>query len=64
MEIRRTAVFLIRLRALPSVDDDVRALRAALKVLLRRFGLKCLSVEMETETANQGGEDGGGHEEA
>jgi len=51
------SVFLVRLRALPGVDG-VQALRAALKVLLRRFGLKCLSVEVET--ANQiGGEDGG-----
>jgi hypothetical protein len=43
-------VFLVRLRALPGVDA-VRALRAALTVLLRRFGLKCLSIEVET--ANQ-----------
>jgi hypothetical protein len=48
--------FLLRLRALPGVDG-VRALRAALKTLLRCYGLKCLSVEIET--ANQiGGKDG------
>jgi hypothetical protein len=51
MEIRRATVFLIRLRALPGVDDDIRALRAALKTLLRRYELKALSVEVET--ANQ-----------
>ena len=33
-------------RALPSVDA-VRALRAALKTLLRRYGLRCLSIEVE-----------------
>jgi hypothetical protein len=53
-------VFLVRLRALPGADG-VRALRAALKVLLRRFGLKCVSIE--TETANQiGGENGRNHD--
>lgn len=50
MEVRGAPIFIIRLRPLPGVDG-VRALRAALKVLLRQFKLKCLSVE--TETANQ-----------
>ena len=35
--------YTVRLRPLPGVDA-VRALRAALKVLLRRFGLKALEV--------------------
>jgi hypothetical protein len=26
-------------------DDDIRTLRAALKVLLRRFGLRAISIE-------------------
>jgi hypothetical protein len=47
-------VFLVRLRALSNVDA-VKALRHALKVLLRRFGLRCVSVEIET---TNGGEDG------
>jgi hypothetical protein len=34
--------FTLRLRAEPHVDP-VRALRAALKVLFRRFGLRCVS---------------------
>jgi hypothetical protein len=34
------------LRALPGTDG-VRALRAALKTLLRRYGLRCVSVEVE-----------------
>ena len=36
-------VYTVRLRALPGVDA-VRALRAALKVLLRRFGLRAVDV--------------------
>jgi hypothetical protein len=50
-------IFLVRLRALPGVDG-VRALRAALKTLLRRFGLKALSVEVEP-ASQIGGKDGG-----
>jgi hypothetical protein len=33
------------LRPEPHVHDPLRALRAALKVLLRRFGLRCMSAE-------------------
>jgi hypothetical protein len=36
-------IFIVRLQPLPGVDA-VRALRAALKVLLRRFGLKAIEV--------------------
>lgn len=36
--------FIVHLRPEPHVDDVVRALRGALKVLLRRFGLRALSV--------------------
>jgi hypothetical protein len=49
-------IYIIRLRALPGVDA-VQALRAALKTLLRRYGLKCLSIEVET-TNPQEAEDG------
>lgn len=42
----RRPVFVLRLRAAPGVDP-VRALRAALKVLLRRFGLKAIEVAEE-----------------
>jgi hypothetical protein len=38
--------YLIRLRPQPGVDA-IRALRAALKVLLRRFGLKAIEVKEE-----------------
>ena len=38
-------VFRLTLRPEPHVTDPVRALRLALKVLLRRFGLRCISVE-------------------
>ena len=49
MALRREleATSLVRLRALPNVDG-VRALRPALKTLLRRYGLRCVSVEVET----------------
>jgi hypothetical protein len=40
-------IFRLRLRAAPNIDA-VKMLRAALKTLLRRYGLKCLSVEIET----------------
>ena len=52
-------VFLVRLRALPGVDA-IRALRAALKVLLRRFGLQCVSVEEEAEQT--GGQHNNGYQ--
>ena len=42
-------VFVIRLRAEPDVEA-IRALRAFLKVALRRFGLRAVSVEVESDT--------------
>ena len=44
--------FVLVLRPEPGVEP-IRALRAALKVLLRRFGLRCVGV---TEELDQGGE--------
>jgi hypothetical protein len=38
-------VYCVELRPEPGVDDAVRALRAALKLLLRRFGLKAIRIE-------------------
>ena len=40
-----TQVYVLRLRSLRS--DDIRRLRWLLKALLRRLGLRCLSVERE-----------------
>ena len=40
--MKRTT-YLLKVRAEPGVDD-VRALRALLKVALRMFGLKCLQI--------------------
>jgi hypothetical protein len=60
--MNKLSVFVIRLRALPGVDG-VRALKAALKTLLRRYGLRCLSVEVETPNQT-GGEDGGRHQKS
>lgn len=42
--------FTVRLRPEPGVDA-MRALRAALKVLLRRFGLKAIDIKEEEQTA-------------
>jgi hypothetical protein len=52
MEIHRTVTFLVRLRALPGVDG-VRALRAALKTLLRKYGLRCVSAEVEDANSQE-----------
>ena len=38
------AIYVIRLRSTRS-GDDIRHLRAILKVLLRRYSLRCLSIE-------------------
>jgi hypothetical protein len=45
-------IYRLRLQALPRVDA-VKALRAALKSLLRRFGLRALSVEVEKQEEGQ-----------
>jgi hypothetical protein len=45
-------IFTLRLQPLPGVDA-VRSLRLALKALLRRYGLRCVSIEQtETTTDN------------
>jgi hypothetical protein len=45
-DISSSQTYVIKLRPQPGVDA-VRALRAALKVLLRRFGLKAVEVKEE-----------------
>jgi hypothetical protein len=37
--------YIVELRAAPGVTDPIKTLRWALKVLLRRFKLRCVSVE-------------------
>jgi hypothetical protein len=49
--------FLLVLRAEPWCEDHNQALRAALRVLLRRFGLRCLSVKEEVVVAVAGREE-------
>ena len=44
---RERVVFIIRLRPEPNVAFPIRALRWALKVLLRRFGLRAISIKAE-----------------
>jgi|SoiMetStandDraft_2_1073263.scaffolds.fasta_scaffold204613_2 hypothetical protein len=36
--------FMLTLRALPNVDG-IKAVRAVLKILLRRYGLRCIKIE-------------------
>jgi len=47
--------FVIELRPEPGIDDPIRALRAALKNLLRRHGLRCVSAvaPIATEGSSQ-----------
>jgi hypothetical protein len=42
-------VFVVRLRAPPKVDA-IRALRATLKVMGRRLGLRAISIQAEPES--------------
>jgi hypothetical protein len=43
------ATFTITLRTLAGGGDGIRALRAALKLLLRKFGLRAIRVEQTTD---------------
>lgn len=45
----RRPVFILRLRPEPAVADPTRALRWALKTLLRKFGLRAVSITVEAE---------------
>ena len=49
MTSEQRPTFLVRLRLEPHVTDTVRALRALLKLALRRFGLRCIDVHEEAE---------------
>jgi hypothetical protein len=44
---QRPPVYVLRLQSLRG--DDIRRLRWVLKALLRRFGLRCISIEIEAE---------------
>jgi hypothetical protein len=39
----------LKLVALPHVTDPIRALRAALKQMLRQHGLKCIGIAEQTD---------------
>ena len=41
--------YIVKLQPAPG-SDDIRALRWVLKVLLRRFQIRCLSIEREDKT--------------
>jgi hypothetical protein len=49
MTRKNPATFVLRLVPLPEVDDPIRALRWALKTLLRRHGLKCTDIREERD---------------
>lgn len=40
-------IFVLRLAVTPACDDGIRALRQLLKIALRRFGLRCVSIETD-----------------
>jgi hypothetical protein len=43
-------IFILRIRPEPHVDDPVRALRHALKKLLRAYGIRVLKIDQEKKT--------------
>jgi hypothetical protein len=47
-------IYILKLRPAPG-SDHVKALRWALKILWRRFGLRCVSVEQEHGSRDTGG---------
>jgi hypothetical protein len=49
------AVFVLRVRPEPDVDDSVRTFRAVLKSRLRRHGLRCLSARRDNEGNDHAG---------
>ena len=62
MRRRELTIYRVRLYAMPGVDA-IRSLRSLLKVMLRRHGLRVLSLEIETPPTS-GGKDVGRSEEA
>jgi hypothetical protein len=46
-------VFVVKLRPLPTVTDPIKALRSALKTLLRRFGLRAIEVSETTSKEDE-----------
>jgi hypothetical protein len=49
MSARPEQIFILRLRATPNCPDAIRCLRQLLKIALRRFGLRCISIERASE---------------
>jgi hypothetical protein len=47
----RPQTFVLHLVVTPACDDGIRALRQLLKIALRKFGLRCVSIK-----ADDGGE--------
>jgi len=49
MTVADRSIFVISLRPEPDVADPVRSLRAALKTLLRRYGLRAVAIQKRDE---------------
>jgi hypothetical protein len=49
MSEKARPIFVLKLRPEPQVTDAVKTLRAALKTLLRRFGLRCIAIDEERQ---------------
>ena len=52
MTMKRQPDYIIRLQPLPGIDGE-QALRAALKALLRRHGLRCTRIDVGGETCRR-----------
>ena len=46
-------IYILRLRPAPGSDGGIRALRWVLKTLLRRFQIRCLSIEREDKVCKE-----------
>jgi hypothetical protein len=55
MSATTTRVFVLTLVAAPG-SDAIRSLRSLLKIALRRFGLRCLSIEELAESGAKSAE--------
>jgi hypothetical protein len=51
----RGPVFVLNLRPIRSDADGIRGLRAILKILLRRYGFRCIDAREEQSTTSEAG---------
>jgi hypothetical protein len=53
--VKTRPIFVLKLRPEPQVTDPIKALRFALKTLLRRHGLRCLTIYEDSTNSAEGG---------